>query len=194
MAAYTRETDPTRRPITLVNNVDYTQQTCAEFFDVVCINRSVHSARAGLVSPSLMTRFLWIHRYYAWYSDSGQLEVIPYQLDADLQGFWAKYKKPIIVSEYGADTVPGLHHDPAFMVQIPRSLSRRCLRPARLTLAVLSITYQFTEDFQVAFLKQYHKVFDQYIGKFLIGELVWNFADFRTGQSRMPPQPSHFPP
>merc|ERR1711941_140616 len=122
VAAYTRETDPTRRPITLVNSVDYTQQTCAEFFDVVCINR-----------------------YYAWYSDSGQLEVIPYQLDADLQGFWTKYQKPIIVSEYGADTVPGLHHDPAFM---------------------------FTEDFQVAFLKQYHSVFDRYIGKFLIGELV----------------------
>jgi hypothetical protein len=46
---------------------------------------------------------------------------------------------------------------------------------------------QFTEDFQVAFLKQYHKVFDRYIGKYLIGELVWNFADFRTGQSRTSP-------
>jgi beta-glucuronidase len=43
--------------------------------------------------------------------------VIPYHLEADLQGFWNKYQKPIIVSEYGADTVPGLHHDPAFMVQ-----------------------------------------------------------------------------
>jgi hypothetical protein len=30
-------------------------------------------------------------------------------------------------------------------------------------------------------------VFDRYIGKYLIGELVWNFADFRTGQSRTSP-------
>ncbi len=45
--------------------------------------------------------------------------------------------------------------------------------------------FQFTEDFQVAFLKQYHQVFDRAMHKYLIGELIWNFADFRTAQGSM---------
>lgn len=39
IAAYTRSIDPTARPVTLVNDKDFTEQTCAEFFDVACINR-----------------------------------------------------------------------------------------------------------------------------------------------------------
>jgi len=133
VAEYTRAVDPTKRPLTLVQMVDFTGPTCAEFFDVVCINR-----------------------YYGWYSDSGQTDLINLQLSHDLDGWWNKYGKPIIVSEYGADTVPGLHHDPAFM---------------------------FTEDYQVQFMSAYHQVFDRYMRSYLIGELVWNFADFRTGQN-----------
>lgn len=40
----------------------------------------------------------------------------------------------------------------------------------------------FTEEFQVQFLEEYHKVFDKARQHSLIGELVWNFADFVTGQ------------
>jgi beta-glucuronidase len=35
---------------------------------------------------------------------------------------------------------------------------------------------------------QYHHVFDQKKKEYLIGELVWNFADFKTGQSSTPTQ------
>jgi beta-glucuronidase len=93
VANYTKTIDPTKRPVTLVQDQDFTSETCAEFFDVVCVNR-----------------------YYGWYSDSGDLDLINMQLSYDLDGWYSKYNKPIIVSEYGADTVQGLHSDPSFMV------------------------------------------------------------------------------
>jgi beta-glucuronidase len=49
ISAYTKEIDPTKRLVTLVQAVDFTGQTCAEFFDVVCVNR-----------------------YYSWYTDPGK--------------------------------------------------------------------------------------------------------------------------
>ena len=39
----------------------------------------------------------------------GVLEIISYQLSFDIQNWIDKYKKPIIVSEYGADSLPGVH-------------------------------------------------------------------------------------
>ena len=42
----------------------------------------------------------------------------------------------------------------------------------------------FTEEFQTDFLKEYHKVFDRLRQDFLVGEMVWNFADFMTVQRR----------
>ncbi len=61
--------------------------------------------------------------------------------------------KPIIIAEYGADTLAGLHQDPPTM---------------------------WSEEFQCEFLKCYHEVFDKL--DFVIGEHVWNFADFATSQ------------
>lgn len=40
----------------------------------------------------------------------------------------------------------------------------------------------FTEEYQVDFLGEYHKVFDEFRDKFLVGEMVWVFADFMTAQ------------
>lgn len=40
----------------------------------------------------------------------------------------------------------------------------------------------FTEEFQVEFLTEYHNVFDRLKKEFLVGEMVWNFADFMTVQ------------
>ena len=42
----------------------------------------------------------------------------------------------------------------------------------------------FTEDYQVDFLREHHHVFDDLRTTFLSGEMVWNFADFMTGQSK----------
>lgn len=95
------------------------------------------------------------NHYYAWYHDAGHLELISYQLDYDLQNWRNITGKPFILSEYGADAVSGMHMTPPTM---------------------------FSEDYQIATVKRYFPVFDRYRGKFFIGEMIWNFADFQTAQ------------
>lgn len=69
-----------------------------------------------------------VNSYFSWYHDPGHLEVIPLQLTAQFENWYKAYQKPIIQSEYGADSVPGLHsvsvrdaldgkaHDPSYRV------------------------------------------------------------------------------
>lgn len=40
----------------------------------------------------------------------------------------------------------------------------------------------FTEEYQNVVLQSYHNVFDQKRKKYVVGELIWNFADFMTVQ------------
>lgn len=127
----TRRLDPTR-PVTLVTGDVNPPEKCYPFayVDVMSINR-----------------------YHSWYSDPGHLELIEMQTVNELTPWHAHYGKPLIVSEYGADTIPGYHSDPPVM---------------------------FTEEYQVAVLENFHKGFDRL--DFVIGEHVWNFADFATKQ------------
>ena len=62
--------------------------------------------------------------------------------------------KPIVISEFGADTIPGIHSDPPEM---------------------------WTEEYQVELLRRYLDVAVE--RPFVVGLHVWNFADFKTGQS-----------
>ena len=96
-----------------------------------------------------------VNSYFSWYHDPGHLEVIPLQLTAQFENWYKTYQKPIIQSEYGADSIPGLHSDPPAM---------------------------FSEEYQKAMLKEYHSVFDKKRKEYVIGELIWNFADFMTDQ------------
>ena len=45
-------------------------------------------------------------------------------------------------------------------------------------------SFVFTEEYQVEFMREYHKAFDAKRGKYLVGEMVWNFADFMTVQGK----------
>ena len=94
-----------------------------------------------------------INRYYGWYYDHGDLSVIHGQMTEELKRWHEKYNKPVLIAEYGADTVEGLHSLP------PES---------------------FSEEFQVRYLEEMGKAFDEC--PYCIGDLVWNFADFRTKQ------------
>ncbi|KAK3527499.1 hypothetical protein QTP86_023714 [Hemibagrus guttatus] len=96
-----------------------------------------------------------VNSYFSWYHDPGHVEVIFIQLHTQFDDWYKKYKKPIIQSEYGADAVAGLHNDPPSM---------------------------FTEEYQKTVLQNYHRVFDQKRKDFVVGELIWNFADFMTAQ------------
>ncbi|KAM7289046.1 aminopeptidase NAALADL1-like [Ixodes scapularis] len=96
------------------------------------------------------------NKYAAWYTDPGSLQVIERQTISEYEAMHGHYRKPIMISEYGADAVTGLHADPAFV---------------------------FTEDFQAQLLFHHHKAFDQLRSKgYFVGEHVWNFADFMTDQ------------
>ena len=116
------------RPITIVHTTGPDGDKVSQWVDVICLNR-----------------------YDAWYTDHGHTDVIGVQMTRELNKWFDKYHKPMIVSEYGADTILGLHKLPS---------------------------YSFTEEFQCQFLEEYHKVFDSL--DFVIGEHVWAFADFQT--------------
>ncbi|XP_020862670.1 beta-glucuronidase [Phascolarctos cinereus] len=97
-----------------------------------------------------------INSYYSWYHDFGHLEVIQLQVNTQFENWYKLYQKPIIQSEYGAEAIPGLHQDPPLM---------------------------FSEEYQKFVLQQYHLALDQKRKDYVIGELIWNFADFMTDQS-----------
>ncbi len=52
---------------------------------------------------------LMVNRYYGWYSDTGYSQVIQKMVVKDFDSWFQSHKKPIMISEYGADTLPGLH-------------------------------------------------------------------------------------
>ena len=125
----TRELDPTR-PVTysLVMFATFQNDKIIDLFDVVSMNR-----------------------YYGWYIATGDLDVAEMYLQADIQGWIARTGKPIMMTEYGADTQPGVHSiwDAAW-----------------------------TEEYQRDYLAMNHRVFDRFPQ--FVGEQVWNFADFAT--------------
>jgi beta-glucuronidase len=86
----TRELDPTR-PVGFVNVMlaPYGKCRVSQFGDVLMLNR-----------------------YYGWYVDTGELRAAEIEWEQELRG-WASEGKPIIITEYGADTYPGLHSLPA---------------------------------------------------------------------------------
>ncbi|MGA5298954.1 beta-glucuronidase [Nucisporomicrobium flavum] len=124
----TRELDPSR-PVGFVNVMLAPYGTCrvSQFADVLMLNR-----------------------YYGWYVNTGDLPAAEQAWEEELRG-WASENKPIIITEYGADTYPGLH---AFGNQ------------------------PWTEEYQVEYLDMNHRVFDRIDA--VVGEHVWNFADFAT--------------
>ncbi|RME69421.1 MAG: beta-glucuronidase, partial [Verrucomicrobia bacterium] len=127
VAETTRAADPTR-PITLVEDRAPDQTLVSHLVDVICVNR-----------------------YIGWYSFTAQYDRIEPELEADLRAWHTRFRKPVLIAEYGADTVPGLH----------------------------GVCEEFfTEEFQIATLRRYHRVFDRL--PFVTGEHVWNFADFAT--------------
>lgn len=49
------------------------------------------------------------NRYNAWYSNPGRMDMITDRVLGEADAWNKKYNKPILISEYGADTMPGLH-------------------------------------------------------------------------------------
>lgn len=49
------------------------------------------------------------NRYNGWYSEPGKLEVIQPQLEVEAETWHQLHNKPVMILEYGADAMPGLH-------------------------------------------------------------------------------------
>lgn len=133
--ALARELDPQKRPCTLVSvQIATSPETdcSSKLSDVICLNR-----------------------YYGWYFGGPDLEGAEKALRSELDQ-WKKIGKPVIFTEYGAETVMGFHDITPVM---------------------------YTEEYQVEYYKMNNRVFDQY--DFVIGEQAWNFADFATSQSML---------
>lgn len=127
--AEARRLDPTR-PVGFVNVMHDPATKClvTELADVVMINR-----------------------YYGWYVHAGDLQAAEAALESELRDWARLHGKPVIVTEYGADTLSGLHS----VVEVP-----------------------WSEEYQERFLEMYHRVFDRIDA--VVGEHIWNFADFAT--------------
>ena len=128
-----RELDPQKRPCTLVSvQMGTSPETdcSSKLSDVICLNR-----------------------YYGWYFGGPDLDVSEKALRQELDA-WRSIGKPVMFTEYGADTVMGLHDTTSVM---------------------------YTEEYQVEYYEMNNKVFDEY--EFVVGEQAWNFADFATSQS-----------
>jgi beta-glucuronidase len=124
-----READPTR-PVGFVNVMlaPYGKCRVSQFGDVLMLNR-----------------------YYGWYLQTGDLAAAELAWEEELTG-WASEGKPIIITEYGADTYPGLH---SVVEGNP-----------------------WSEEYQIEYLEMNHRVFDRIDA--VAGEQMWNFADFAT--------------
>jgi beta-glucuronidase len=124
-----RAADPSR-PICFAQvQLPPDEDVMSDLFDVICLNR-----------------------YYGWYVATGDLVTAERDLEAELRRWVVLHGKPIIITEYGADAVAGMH-----------SVSAG----------------PWTEEYQVELLETFHRVFDRI--ESVVGEHVWNFADFATG-------------
>lgn len=127
---YAKTLDPQNRPLTFASQVTIDKDKCLQFVDVICLNR-----------------------YYGWYIlGGGEIDTAMELLKKELDTISSMYKdKPIMFTEFGADTMPGVHKLPASM---------------------------WSEEYQREYLEKTFAVFDKYPS--LIGEQMWNFADFQT--------------
>ncbi|MCD7917809.1 MAG: beta-glucuronidase, partial [Clostridiales bacterium] len=102
--------------------------------------------------------FLSLNRYYGWYVMGGyQMCDAEVGFRKELDGWQAiAGDRPLIFTEYGADTLPSEHKLPSVM---------------------------WSQEYQDEYLEMNHRVFDSY--DFIQGELVWNFADFQTTEGIM---------
>ena len=111
--------------------------------------------RAGIDDPVLeLSDIICINRYYGWYEYPGRLDCGIKVLEEEIDSIFARYNKPLMMTEFGVDTLPGFHSTSDQM---------------------------FTEEYQSKFIEKYIKLLRS--KNFVIGEHVWNFADFRTPQN-----------
>lgn len=129
LISHTRELDPTR--LVTVVTVMGGPSSWVEHCDVICMNR-----------------------YWGWYVLGGELDKALVAFEQELDATWEQWHRPIMVTEFGADTMAGMHGHPALM---------------------------WTEEYQANYLRGHLEVAAR--KDFVAGMQVWNFADFAATQN-----------
>jgi len=112
-------------------------------------NRSVKDLALGYVDV------ISLNFYRGWYSEWGDIDRGVEAMMADLEETHRRHPdKPIIITEFGADAVLGLHSEPPQM---------------------------WSEEYQAEFIRKYVEALSR--KDYIVGLHVWNFADFRTPQT-----------
>ncbi|MGH8879023.1 MAG: beta-glucuronidase [Stackebrandtia sp.] len=136
VVAAARSADPTR-PVchTNVFLAPVERDRITDLFDVVCLNR-----------------------YQGWYLHGGDTASAELTLKSELDDWADRFDKPILITECGAEALPGLHDTVATM---------------------------WTEEYQSEVLALIARVAAAHPA--VVGQHVWNFADFRTVPGVMAP-------
>jgi beta-glucuronidase len=119
------------RPITIVNCLDVKGDVALQHYDFVCINR-----------------------YYGWYELPGLLDEACDILNAQLEQCYAQFRKPVMITEFGADAIAGMHMDPPEL---------------------------FSEEYQAEMITRQYEIIRS--KPYTIGAHVWALSDFKTSQS-----------
>jgi beta-galactosidase/beta-glucuronidase len=97
-----------------------------------------------------------MNRYWGWYVMGGELDRAFGVLEQELDQTWFRFQKPIIMTEFGADTMARMHGHPAVM---------------------------WTEEYQAEYIRGHLTLAGR--KKYIAGMQVWNFADFAAVQGIM---------
>lgn len=132
-----RELDPQRRPRSYTN---------------------VTRCRAGIDKCTHLADFMMLNRYDGWYVSGGPRIEDAKQILIDEMHKWEELEpnKPFMFTEYGTDTMAGVHKLPSVM---------------------------WSEEYQLEFFRVQHEIFDMF--DWVVGEQPWNLCDFQTTEGIM---------
>ncbi|KAL1494471.1 hypothetical protein ABEB36_010067 [Hypothenemus hampei] len=137
---------------------DYFRQVIqhVKSLDITRPTTIVEAQSVNVVQSSEYVDIISFNRYNAWYSNEGNLDVVLQKVINEATAWNNKFNKPVMMQEYGGDTLEGLHFLPDFI---------------------------WSEEYQVNLLGKHFEAFDHLRNQgFFIGEFIWNFADFKTKQ------------
>lgn len=141
---------------------------CREVFDAAaeldpqkrpCSYTNVTRCRGAKDKCLGIPDFIMLNRYGGWYVKPGiEIEEACDLLVDELREWETELRldTPVLFTEYGCDTVAGIHKLPSVM---------------------------WSEEYQVEFFKMMHEIFDKF--DWIVGEQPWNLTDFQTGEGKM---------
>jgi beta-glucuronidase len=114
---------------------------------------------AGLESADI----IFLNSYPGWYQLPGQLDEAAASLGRTLDRLARSWRKPVVLTEFGADAIPGGHADPPAM---------------------------WTEEYQADLIERLLDEAERHEN--VVGTQIWAFADFATAQADHRPLSANF--